>query len=338
MRAMYYEILKILRQRSVQLAIVLIVVLNTSSTVYSLYRKDKSGIATADLVRAAKEIQGMSLEAAAVHYESKINEYLKRVQSGEAVTEDSYLSYHADLIEYERMIQLLSYDNAVEDILENLYNIRNSGIFGTTDSYPQKLANVLMDDYERLRVKIVESDMPYGADIVVNNAFSWLLSVVGTIALCIVISRYDFENHTALLLFTKKKAYKKMALAKIGSICFIVTLLDLLIYLDNLLIGIRIGMGDLSRPVQSLTGFYESALPVSVGEYIILYFFVHLLADLLLALAGLCVFYCFFSIAAGGAVLAIFFAAELLLFYKTNHMWLKYINILSFLDKVRIMV
>ena len=100
-----------------------------------------------------------------------------------------------------------------------------------------------------------------------------------------VIFYKDRENGIVALIKPLRYGRTRLALAKTATVFSVCFACGAVFFMMNLWIGsIRYGLGDLSRPVQSLSGYLGCNLPISVRELLCLIFAYKILAIFICAL------------------------------------------------------
>ncbi len=326
-----YEIRKALRQRMVRVAIILFLLCNGLCLFYQLFAQDESGVSLVQQNAVAESYAESPLEVALEGIDEAMSGFYAALfaENGDIENVD-YQQLAAYAAEYERLSSLWTYDTTMQEIKDNLYSMRNTGLFGSANSYTQRLAALSYTVYDQLEIEELTADAPYGVDLMVNNHYTRMLSLLCVVALCLVIGKGDVENRMALLLFTKKKGNYGCAVAKLGGVAVFVVLMNLLFYLCNLAGALYLGLGDLGRPIQSVTGFYECALAISVGEYLLLFLALRILSDLIVAFLCCVLLHLFFDEKWTCVLMAGIFAVEILLYHRSTQLWWKFGNLFAF--------
>ena len=118
-----------------------------------------------------------------------------------------------------------------------------------------------------------------------TSAVTDLIALVTILLFCTEMAIGEQKSGTLPILKATRKGRLPLVSAKLVSTAFLSFLIAFVLWGANLgYCAISFGLGDLSRPIQSLTGFTTSALTLSVGEYLVLYF---LLKWVLYALVGI---------------------------------------------------
>lgn len=112
-----------------------------------------------------------------------------------------------------------------------------------------------------------------------------LIALLLTIFLCTQMIISEHQNGMQPILRTTRNGRFPLILSKVSSTFLLTLLIAVALWVSNMAYSATVfGMGDLSRPVQSLAGYGMCALKISVAEYLLLFF---LLKWLLYALVGI---------------------------------------------------
>lgn len=122
-------------------------------------------------------------------------------------------------------------------------------------------------------------DKSLGVEDFLNSPITDLLAIV-VLFICVCrIFLHDRETGIISLLYSTPNGRKKLILNKIMASFICGIALVFIFYLEVFFIeGIFYGFGDISRPIQSVFGYYTCNLKFSVGEYMILYILMKILA------------------------------------------------------------
>ena len=112
-----------------------------------------------------------------------------------------------------------------------------------------------------------------------------LIGLLLTIFLCTQMIISECQNGMQPILRTTLKGRFPLILSKVSATFLLSLLIAVTLWVSNMAYSAAVfGLGDLSRPLQSLAGYGMCALEISVGEYLLLFF---LLKWLLYALVGI---------------------------------------------------
>lgn len=186
---------------------------------------------------------------------------------------------HAPLYKWEVMHELrdecdtvLTYDEYLESIKAQAKSMTAVSIFAKPDSFNYRSILKTPPAYEKMQDVRPVFGRSKGITLATDNSFTDILC--GFILLFAVLSimLYDREQGMSGLLFSMRRGRGYLIMTKLGALA--VTLFGAvgLLYAENLLLGAYLyGLGDLSRPIQSLSGFIGCNLKINVWQYLILY-------------------------------------------------------------------
>ena len=175
--------------------------------------------------------------------------------------------YDEILPEVENLAQ---YEAYLDSIDQNAAQMGSLSLFADSDSFESKVINLTPDAYEHLRGTQIKVEFPDGAENVMKSVFPWTGLVFAVVLACALFSK-EIEDGSA----------RVIRAAKNGRLTLLTVRLCVLL-LASVLVGVlsvgipftvnlfRWGLGDLSRPIQSLPAFFTSPMKISVGRYYLL--------------------------------------------------------------------
>lgn len=262
--------------------------------------------------------------------EFKSENYLKYTSS---IWDEKQL-YTDVLVEMTLCENYADYLQSIDDSAKRMAGI---SLFAKKGTFSYNNIVKTPDDFAHLKGNELDYGASKGVSMATNFMATDLIAVIIVFASIMTLITREKELNQMGLAKTSYKGRSHLAAAKLIAIfttCFIVLIL---LYGMNLAISNHIyGFGDLSRYIQSVSGFVGSNLAVSVWQYFVLFLISKLF--LYFAVAGI-VF--LISVKAKGSVtvyilVAVFMGIEGTLFYaipsESYLSMLKYINIFSFTD------
>ena len=165
---------------------------------------------------------------------------------------------------------LAAYEQYLDSIDQNAVQMGSLSLFADRDSFESKVIAVTPGAYEHLRGTQVQVEFPDGAENVLKSVFPWAGLVLAVVLACALFSE-EIEDGSARVIRASKYGRRTL-----------LTLRLVLLLLASVLAGVlsvgipfavnlfRWGLGDLSRPIQSLPAFFTSPLKISVGGYYLL--------------------------------------------------------------------
>ena len=159
-----------------------------------------------------------------------------------------------------------------------------------TFSHSSQLATI--DRFEALKGIVPVYDPADGVNKMQNSAVTDLIALLMILLLCTELVVTEQKNGMLPILRATRKGRLPLIASKIAVTFVLSFLVSLLLWGSNLIYSAAVfGLGDLSRPVQSLEGFGATSLAVSVGEYLGIFFaskwLLYALVGLMCLLAGL---------------------------------------------------
>ena len=168
--------------------------------------------------------------------------------------------------------EVLNYKDYLESIKSQAKSMTSVSIFAKPDTFNYRSILKTPPAYENVQDVIPVFDRSRGIVIATDNSFTDILC--GFIVLFAVISVMlsDREQGMSGLLFSMKRGRGYLLIIKLVALGFTIFLATLLLYAENLIIcSYLYGLGDMSRPIQSVSGFIGCNLKLNVWQYIILY-------------------------------------------------------------------
>lgn len=172
----------------------------------------------------------------------------------------------------EECSQIIGYQEYLDNIDAQAESMSSISIFAKPDTFNYRSIMATPPAYTHMRDVEPVFDVSKGIILATQNSFTDIL--IGFIVLFAVLSLLisDREQGLSGLLFPLKRGRGYLLLTKMGALAITVFAVIILMYGENLLISAHIyGLGDLSRPVQSLGGFIGCNLKISVLGYLFLY-------------------------------------------------------------------
>jgi hypothetical protein len=240
----------------------------------------------------------------------------------------------------ERFSEVRNYDEYLQGIKDDAERMTTVSIFAKKDSFAYRNISLTPSAYEAVSDVVPVFAQSKGILLAVDNIFADLTVLFIVMTAVIVLFQKEKESGIIALLKPLRKGRKNLALAKSGAVFFVTAGIAILFYGMNLGLGaLRYGLGDLSRPLQSLEGFIGSNLPISVGVFIALLCILKIFALFFIALffSALCVR---FSSMTAYTTLIITGAVQGILYFTISPhadvSIFKHINIVSFFDSTRL--
>lgn len=192
----------------------------------------------------------------------------------------------------ERLTELetvMGYDEYLSSIDTAAKMMTSVSIFADKESFSYRNIVKTPSAYDPVRSVTPAFESSLGILLAAENTPSDLLLIFIIVTAVTFIFYKDRESGITALIKPLKSGRATLALSK-TTVSFIVCLLaQTIIFASNLIAGeMRFGLGDLSRPVQSLSGYIGCNLPVSVSEFLALTFLFKLSAVFLIALIAQC--------------------------------------------------
>lgn len=259
MRVLTTELKKLFSNGIFLLIISAVFVLNA----YLMFRTSNSGDAVASDYRAVySELEGLN-DSEKLQW---LNERLSKFEGQH--------SYNWTVLEELRdeAVNIAGYSEYLDSIDSQAKSMTSVSIFAKPDTFNYRSIVKTPPAYDNVRNVVPIFDISKGIKLATDNSFTDILC--GFIVLFAVLSLMisDREQGMSGLLFALKHGRGYLLSLKLIALAVTIFSAVLLIYTENFIVAGNIyGLGDLSRPIQSLNGFIGCNLKISVFEYLILY-------------------------------------------------------------------
>ncbi len=211
------------------------------------------------------------------------------------LSQQEFASWYAQYRIMEGMIEELQQDLDYPDFLAGVAAqaklLQSSGLFSAASDYINRETAQIAADYQSLRAEPLPPGASTGVEAFTQLSITDLIMILWEIVLVLSLFVSEKQDGQFPLLKTTVQGEKSACLAKWSAAALSFLFLFLLCYGSRLLvIQQTIGLGQLDRPIQSVAAYYKCALPLSVGEFLLLFLF-----------AKLGALWAFFSLIAGAA-------------------------------------
>ena len=182
----------------------------------------------------------------------------------------------------DTIAELQNYPNYLSSISNNASNMATGSIWGGTDTFSMRNIKKTPIAYNRIKnTDLLPLQPDLGIEDATNGKITSLLGIFLVFLFVSVIFIRDREQEMMSLLYSTKYGRYNLYIIKYLVAAFCAISIAILLFLENLIIGgMLYGIGNLSRPMQTIHAFYSSNLPFSVGKYLFLYCGIQMLAYL----------------------------------------------------------
>jgi hypothetical protein len=223
------------------------------------------------------ETKDMSLD----EIQDYTNEMLERQNNGEYIEFPMMLVYDMSILAEE----CKNYPEYLNSIKKQTDSMSSVTIWGNNDTFSYRNIKKTPSAYKNLSEEPLPLAASFGLENTFTSPFTDLLGIfLVFMAVCGIILK-DREQGVMSLLLSMPKGKTNLIVSKLTAISIITSFIAVLLFAENLIIGgILYGIGDLHRPIQSVFGFYQCNLALTVGEFLLLFFIVKIAAYLLFAM------------------------------------------------------
>lgn len=187
----------------------------------------------------------------------------------------NYVQKNMEEIKYQNELQqekIKEYPEYISNMKDNLTDISSFKLFNNGSDYHKKSAEKVVSAYDKLKYTKPESGNYSAVSIITKLGFSDIIIFLIVFQCVIVIINSDRKNRMIRLLKSCKNGRKTLIWAKIKAV-FVADVVCVSVVYMSLIIGLILFLGcdNLNVPLQSVTGFYESYLPITIFQYLILF-------------------------------------------------------------------
>ncbi len=216
--------------------------------------------------------------------------------------------------ELEQAQKIAGYNDYLAEIDASAERMTSVSIFANKNSFSYKNITRTPAAYDPVRGVEPAYSRSQGILLAADNPVCDILLIFCAVTAVIPLIVGERESGITALIKPLRHGRAHLAAAKSAAVLLCCIVMGALLYGSALAVGAaRFGLGDLSRPVQSLAGFLGCNLPISTGTAMFLIFAVKIAAALLAALIFECLCTALYSIYAYISAVVIA-AVEVLLF------------------------
>lgn len=264
---------------------------------------------------------------------------LKELYSSE-ITYENVMKREFYRSEAERAALIGDYQDYLKGIDESAENMTSVSIFADKNSFTYRNISITPAAYDAVRGVTPIYSPSQGILMAISNNSTDIMLIFIVLTAVTVLFIKEREASVIGLLKPLKYGRQRLAAVKTLTVLSVCLLFGLIVCGSSLLIGeMRFGLGELSRPIQSVEGFLGCNLPISAGQAMLLIFIVKIAAVFLSGLIFECLCTVLFS---GAAYLSagVIAAAEIFMYATIeNTSWassLGKINLAAFVQSGKI--
>ncbi len=173
---------------------------------------------------------------------------------------------------YDECSDIVTYSEYLDSIDEQARSMKSVSIFAKPDTFNYRSIVKTPPAYQNVRDVKPYFDVSKGLNLALDNSFTDILCGFILLFAVLTLMISDREQGMSGLLFSLKRGRSYLLFSKLSALAITVLLTVLLVYSENLIISSFIyGLGDLSRPIQSLSGFIGCNLKINVWEYLVIF-------------------------------------------------------------------
>ena len=302
------------------------------------------------------QIKGSDIEFASAIAKINLDNDIRKISSNgqrikfidnklDSVYEEDAILYTGDSYSDRKLLEntktqlgiVSDYQSYIQNVIDAAENITYVSIFADEDSFSYKNATVTAADYSTLYNVNTSYDRSYG----INMATDFLLTDLMVFFLLLIVCDSLIGSERSIKITGLQKTFKygreRLALAKLIAAFIATTIICISFYGMNYIVsGGLYDFGDISRSIQSVEGFANCILKINVFQFLMLFLVFKLLVMFLICLIISVVSMISKSKMGTYVIVMGLFLSSYILYStiddNTSIMWLKYINLISFID------
>ncbi len=213
----------------------------------------------------------------ALHYVQKLKPerrmpYIEKQMNAPFAGERGIYEYMVYAELQDSVSRVTGYADYLEGIDTQAANTAGLSIWGGTGTFSYRNIQKTPPAYSCMKNVTLQLDAEPGLEDALQHPVTDFLCIFLLFLTVSCIMLKDREQGMTPLLYSMPAGRGTLIANKLLLITFCTAGIFLLLYGENLLIGAKMyGLGDLSRPIQSVGSFYECNLPISAGTYLALF-------------------------------------------------------------------
>ena len=270
-RIIYYEGRKLFHRKVAWFVIFGLILANGLVTYYNIYRINEEGYCIKDVSSVYEELDNKSNQEQHMWIQTQIELYYQGIQEGEQLF--SYGTERVFHLILEQIKIISQYDDYLAEMDFQAEKMMKSSVFTEPNTFAYRNLLQTPKAYEHLKGVEVVSDFSYGVLILTDHQITDAFLLLSLIIFVMHLLISEREEGTLPLIKATKNGYGITIAAKAILLLLLTILFVLIFYGFNLVVSAKeVGLGDLSRPIQSLEGYISSPFKFTVLEYIVLFF------------------------------------------------------------------
>jgi len=259
MRIVMYELKKLLSNKALYFIMSVCILICAFSSVMNIRNTELS----------AKNLRTIAEEISDLPY-ANAKEYID-IQISDVISEKSDMSFSTLFSAKEQLELMHDYSKFLDSVKERCTNITCISIFSDTSSFAYKNAEKTYNAYDNIKTRELHYDISQGIENIILNRTADILIIFILFASAVMVFTKDKETGMINLLRSYPKGRNALCISKTGVLFIMAVIVNIsFIILLTILSIIIYGLGDLSRPIQTVNGFYECSYNISVFQYILI--------------------------------------------------------------------
>ncbi len=178
---------------------------------------------------------------------------------------------------------VVGYPSYIEKVRKGPSELSQISLFKDDNPFSNRNIAKTSKDYQRMKDLSVRFDVSKGITMATDSNITDLMALLAIFFLCATLIMREKELGQIQLFRTMYHGRGRFALSKFFAASIGCILITVLLFVTNYIIAATsYGLGELSRPLQSVTEFRQSTLLISVGEYLVYYILLKMVVYLML--------------------------------------------------------
>ncbi len=269
-KLIFYEYKKIFAKKSIFWFVILCLAVNIGLSVHKVFALNEEGISQIDLYHAYQKLDDTEMNLQSL--ENKMDS-ISSAFSTEKIDEKILKELLLISQIYNQVLELETYESYLDNMKIQIEKMSKSSLFSKENTYSERNLRATMDAYQKLHNVIVKADFDGGVLLVTENRATDLILIVVLAILVMEVFISERESGTWVLLKSMKAGHIELFISKMGTV-FLSNLVVVILFYgsDFFIAALTLDFGNVNRAIQSVNGYFTSAMQSSVKQYLVYFF------------------------------------------------------------------
>lgn len=181
--------------------------------------------------------------------------------------------------------ECLTYGKHLQQIGETAQQLKQLSLFSDIDTFSFKNANKTVSDFKKVEGVSPSFAPSMGIVLASKGVYTDILAVMAVFSMSFLLFTYEKERNLSLLTHTTPNGGVYHCISKIFAIWIGCIMVVMVLYIPKLLLNsFLFGLGNLARPIQSVTGYSSGTIPLTVWEFFLCFWGLKLITLMILGL------------------------------------------------------